>query len=560
MNVESTRAYLAEDSRAEPGTGILLAVLLAVCLLPRLLVFPVNENLHGDAVARTELALRWLEEPRWISSFHDGAYQFGPLHLYTVAAALWAGVDKEDAGRWVSLLFGVLTVVPLFFMTRRMFGWKAGLAAGLAFAAWGMHVQMSTTASSEALSLFLIITALAAFARGWEEGRVTPLFWSAMAVNLACATRYDAWMLIPILSLLLLFGDKDRVAALTRAVLFGFFCLPFPMFWMQGNEVAAGSALYPVTFIEEFHRAWAASGADTYGEVVFRLQNLFFWPAVALFTLTPLVAVFGAVGMVHVWRKFPEHRWLVWVALVPTAYFTVRGAVLMNFVPLGRFTVNQIILLLPFVATGFVAVASRLAQPMRHGLIGVTALLAVAVPVWLALFTWQAEGGMAVTLNPVSPVAQNPPRVMAVARWLKAEVAPHKDMVVVLDSDPRYVDLQLGFFSGVPEDRLIRVRWGQLVERIRKARPEYVVRIEGGDLEKHAEFDARENRIQLADDWYEVLPGFDPPLHVYRRVKSRSAPLAPPMADMPRGPAPEVPRLTPTPTPTGAVALPPRTN
>src|SRR5688500_14341687 len=84
----------------EPRPLALIVLLLAAALLPRLLVFPINENLHGDAVVRTELAQAWASSPHWISSFKDGAYQFGPLHLYTVGAALLAGIPKEDAGRW----------------------------------------------------------------------------------------------------------------------------------------------------------------------------------------------------------------------------------------------------------------------------------------------------------------------------------------------------------------------------------------------------------------------------------------------------------------------------
>src|SRR5262245_10474255 len=81
----------------EPRTGMLLGLLLVAALVPRLAVFPINENLYGDAVARTELAERWLKEPHVIRSFGDGAQQFGPLHLYLVGAALTV-VGREHAG------------------------------------------------------------------------------------------------------------------------------------------------------------------------------------------------------------------------------------------------------------------------------------------------------------------------------------------------------------------------------------------------------------------------------------------------------------------------------
>jgi 4-amino-4-deoxy-L-arabinose transferase-like glycosyltransferase len=123
-----------------------LVLACALVLLPRLVVFPWSENLYGDAATRTELAQRWLAAPHWISHMDDGAYQFGPLHLYLVAGALALGVDREDAGRWVSLLFGVLTVLPLWSLSRRLAGMAGAWWAVAGLALWGMHIRMSTTA------------------------------------------------------------------------------------------------------------------------------------------------------------------------------------------------------------------------------------------------------------------------------------------------------------------------------------------------------------------------------------------------------------------------------
>ena len=61
--------------------------LAAAVLAPRLLCFVFNENLGGDAIARTWLAHRWSEAPLLMTSFADGARQFGPLHLYLLALA-----------------------------------------------------------------------------------------------------------------------------------------------------------------------------------------------------------------------------------------------------------------------------------------------------------------------------------------------------------------------------------------------------------------------------------------------------------------------------------------
>ena len=83
-------------------------------LAPRLIAFFLNENLAGDAIARTWLAHRWLSSPHVITHFSDGGMQFGPLHLYLLALAevLWPSL--LHAGRLVSLIAGALTAWPLY--------------------------------------------------------------------------------------------------------------------------------------------------------------------------------------------------------------------------------------------------------------------------------------------------------------------------------------------------------------------------------------------------------------------------------------------------------------
>ncbi|GHG64740.1 glycosyltransferase family 39 protein [Comamonas sp. JC664] len=500
----------------EPSTRLLVGLLLAATLVPRLVVFFVNENLFGDAVVRTELAERWFRAPHLITAYGDGAYQFGPLHLYLVGAAL-SVFDREVAGRVVSLLFGVLSVVPLFALTRRLFGWRAGVVAGLSFAAWGMHMQFATTACSEAVSLFFMLATFALYAEGVDENRFSPLFSAALMLNLACALRYDAWMYIPLLTLALCFSSTDKVVSLTRAVGFGLACLPFPLLWMQGNELLHGNPFFPVAAVEDFHRNWVRASVGSGSAVVWRLKQLAFWPGIALLTLSPLVALLGMLGMVRAWKARPDTRWLVAAAVIPAAYFTFRSSILLTFVPLGRFTVTQVALVPVFVALGFAwLVGSRASPALRKGLAGLTAVVAVAVPVAMGLYTFRSDGPLQDTLRPVSPTSTNPVSLMQVAKFLKTEVAS-KGGAAALDVDPNYMDLQLAFFSGLPEERLARVRWDTFRQRLRATRPEVLVRFDGGSLSKDAGVKLEGRSLVLDGIAYQKLEGFSAPLHVYRR-------------------------------------------
>jgi hypothetical protein len=309
---------------------------------------------------------------------------------------------------------------------------------------------------------------------------------------------------------------KDRVAAVTLAVVFGLLCLPFPLLWMQGNELAHGDPFYPIRFIDAFHRDWVTSATQGWRQWWFRVQSLFFWPGTAVLTLTPGVAVLGGVGMVKAWRERPETRWLVLAALIPTAYYTFRAAVLANFMPLGRFTVTQLVLLLPFVALGFSAWTGAWSEGARKRVAGLIIALAVAMPVAMGLYTFRADGGVREILRPVSPTSTNLQPVMRAVRFIEEEVTA-KGGALALDADASYQDLQLGFFTGLPDERLVRLRWPDFREQFERTRPEYLVRFDDGALVREPGVRLEGRTLMLGDVSYEEVEGFTSPVHVYRR-------------------------------------------
>jgi hypothetical protein len=293
-------------------------------------------------------------------------------------------------------------------------------------------------------------------------------------------------------------------------------CLPFPLAWMQGNEVATGDPFYPMTYIAEFHRSWVADGFGRYGQVGYRLHNLLFWPGAAFATLTPLVAVFAGLGMVRTFKESPEHRWLLWVIWVPTAVFAVKGAVLANFAPLARFAAAQLVLLFPFVERGFSGVLRGRGAAARWAWAGLAAAVAVALPVWLGGFTFHRDGVVESSLRPISPTSTNPVALMAVARALRREVAPTGEAAII-DSDPQYRDLQIAFFDGLPEKRMARYRWEDFPKLLASAAPRVLVRVEGGGIERDPEYAVLPGGVRFRGATYREVPGFTAPYHVYRR-------------------------------------------
>jgi hypothetical protein len=482
-----------------------LAVLVA---LPRLAVFGLNENLHGDAIARTWLAHLWLQHPHVIGSFDQGGMQYGPLHLYLLAVAEWLWPSLLHAGRVVSLLAGVASTFPLFALTRRLFGVDAAVLAVVGLAAWGLHIQCSTTSASEALNLLLVLGALERLS-AWLETRVArDALLAALLLNLACATRYDSWLLVPVLAAVV--GWRSR--SLLTTLWFGAASSAFAAGWMFGNQVDRGSALYVFHYIDDFHRAWFPSEEAIWGPLRYRLLCLGFWPGAALLTLSPWVAVAGLVGLVRAWRAGTA-RWLVLVVVLPAAMYTFRSVALSSFAPLARFTVKEVALLLPFAWLGAQPLLMRLGAWRPR----VLALAAVATASWtlgLGLFCFRGEGAWQRTLSSIAPTSTIDAEARGVSDWLQA----HADEPgsVIIDTDPRgYADMVMGYFSGFAYERQARQRSPYFEQRLASTAPRFLVRFEGGALDRDARLHVGEGRATWQGTELVEVPGFAPRVHVY---------------------------------------------
>lgn len=441
----------------------LLVVLAAV---PRLLVFPFAENVAGDAVVRAWLGHAFLESPHLIGSSLQGCLQFGPLHFPLLALVEWLTGSLAHAGRVLSLVVGVASVLPVFALARRLFSERAAWWSALVFSLWSLHVQVSTTAASEGLSGFFVVLGVALLARAFDSGSREVLLGAGLVLTLASAVRYDVWVWVA-LSALLVWWKQGFV----RAVAFGAVAASFPIAWLGGHLVDTGDALYPLRVIDDYHRAWFVSEAELWG-TAYRLIVLGFWPITAVATFTPVGAGLGAWAMVRAWRT-PAH-WLVLLVVVPALFLSLRGALLGSFVPLSRFTMKELSVFSLFVGAGCAALVER-----RTVLAPVLVAMLVT---WLPLVEAAARTPWrwANSFRAVSALSINPDDLRAVAAFLRAEVRP--DDVIAIDVDPTgFDDLQLSFESGLPKGQVARRR-APTFEAIAARGPRFVVHFEGGVL------------------------------------------------------------------------------
>lgn len=294
------------------------------------------------------------------------------------------------------------------------------------------------------------------------------LLLAALSLTAAAAIRYDVWLWIPLLALVVWW----RGGSLGRAVAFGAVASSFPIAWLLGHQIDTGDWLYPVHVIDDYHRAWFRSEAALWGDQAYRLIVLGFWPLTALVTFTPLGALAGSVTLARAWKT--SARWLVLLVVVPALLLSLRGAVLGSFVPLSRFTMKELSLFVVFVGAGLAVL-----ETWRRWLVVVPVLLAVA---WLPAveFAARAPWRWAYSFRAISALSLNDEDLRIVAKALRDRAQPAD--VVAVDVDPRgFDDIQIAFESGLPFRQVARRR-APSFEAFSAPGPRWMVRFEGGVL------------------------------------------------------------------------------
>ena len=137
----------------------------------------------------------------------------------------------------------------------------------------------------------------------------------------------------------------------------------------------------------------------------------------------------------------------------------------------------------------------------------------------VGVLTVNRDDQVATSLRPVSPVSTNPPAVMKVARWLKAEVAPLGG-AAALDIDAQYWDLQIAFFSGLPDTRLARSGGTSSGSSSPSSDRRCWCGARAGRWRRRPDFLLQGDTISFDGDGWEEVPGFQRPWHVYRRAGS----------------------------------------
>ncbi len=156
--------------------------------------------------------------------FHEGQYYEGlshPIHpLYPALIAFFSFFtgEYEVAGKAVATLFGTLTVIPLYLLTRSLFGHRAAIFACVFLAVNPTHIRLSADIMTETTHIFFFISVIWLTRKAISEGRWYLYALTGIVVFLDYMTRAEGIVILLIIIPWLFFAnlEKTRQAVFSR--------------------------------------------------------------------------------------------------------------------------------------------------------------------------------------------------------------------------------------------------------------------------------------------------------------------------------------------------------
>lgn len=198
--------------------GLLIAILVFAFGL-RLFYFSQTPNLlsaENEGFSKIHLMLQWDQSPL---PYPDT--NFGPLHTILLWIPYKLTGQTVLPNRIMTLLFGMLMFWPLYRLVRRRFGPPEALASAALLAGLYPLSVASVVTLSEVPFVFFILLGLDLI----DELTLRPTIrWSrlvggALAINAACALRFEAWALLPIIGLYVLIRRGWKEGLIFNALL-----------------------------------------------------------------------------------------------------------------------------------------------------------------------------------------------------------------------------------------------------------------------------------------------------------------------------------------------------
>jgi hypothetical protein len=165
--------------------NILLVLAAAICVRLPHLISPYVIN--PDAIAYT-MSAKALAQGRWMEGF-----QLSHASIYPVLISVLGPLvgDWIWAARALTALFGILTIVPIYYVSRKLVGWPWSAIPPLLYSLSPTLTHYSMDVIREPISWFLLLGAIWTIFKGWESRGAIWYFLAGILLFLATTNRLD---------------------------------------------------------------------------------------------------------------------------------------------------------------------------------------------------------------------------------------------------------------------------------------------------------------------------------------------------------------------------------
>ncbi len=504
----------------------------------RLTFFFLAENNGGDALARAAMTAGWLEHPGSWLNFEPWL----PMHFWLMAGMSVIVGEPGLGARMLSLLLGTASLGIFWLLAREVYGWSAATLSLMIFGLYSLHIAYSTTSSSEVPYLFFMLAGLLGFFVYRRSGSLAVLALGAVAFGISAGIRYEAWICIFALTLILIFMSRPyatgrfwRTEHVREVFLFGATAGTWPLFWLIYQWKAFGRPLYGVTM----NYKWVVEQVAI--EHRSRLYHLALSPGVILLTLSPVIVAAGFYGLALGLRE-PTGREFAVVFLVMGAVFSYQisaGGLL----PLARYTITLGTLLALASGHGLHRFSQSLSQSRAFQFRAAIGLMLI-INLGAILMLSEVRNPLSDQFSAISPRLRFRHHIEEVRRYLKPLLKP--DDAVVID-DYNVESNIIAAAIGLPLDATDRAFLASsqpvsdLPEYINRRHPRYLIYSDRGVLNAYLtlpdkctpsfiSLNGMEFRCLFGNDVYRVYEvSYSPPLansaQASTSLRGRSAPV-----------------------------------
>ena len=381
---------------------------------------------EGESYSKINLARRWLK-----GGMPYPDTNFGPLHTWLIYTLYWLFGDWITPIRLFGVAVGTLSVALFYGALRVELGIKEALVGGLLYATFAMHLRASPTSIAETPYIFFFTLGLYAFlkVRNCDQNNWFYLVLAAIGFTGAGMLRYEAWLFLPVLCLLLLLNRKT-----VPAFVFGALVSIFPLIHMYETYTYHGD---PLNFSKT-----AALIANQYMPYFYNnYQLLTGWSATIYQGVGAPAAVMILLGLVI--SLYKRKGWIfAAIFIVPFAAVHYKAWTNTMDPMLERYSLTFTTLLLPYAALSIARLhewLKALRPELRH-------VLALAL---LVVAAYQTNlGYIGAQKN------QFPPDIQNVVKWLQHN-ATNKDRVMPDIPFHPYVLIE----SGLEPENFVSIEW-----------------------------------------------------------------------------------------------------